>query len=455
MKERKNIVKQLLQKKKAISFLLLNLLAFFMIFICLTKTANASESHNVLDDTNTLDSETIEYIDRLNNNELSKIKGHPQLAVVVKNELPDNYDLDEYGQYLFDKYKFGTKDYDNGVLFLIVMHPHHFRMQTGYGAESVLPDAYVNELMNDRVQGLFRANDYNAGVRIMAKKAVDRMLKKQDDFRSPSAVNTHQGQVLLEQRRKQQAEQQELADLASATKTMLMIIGVGLIAVLIIAISGSAVSKKREEQEAKLQAQRLEEYKAKLMQYKNSLDPSYTQDIIDNVTRYEKLEIMSQVDGYGKDFGLELNKHLAKIKKRKEEEEREKKLLEKYDQFLNDNKYDLSAKDRRVLAEVSRDDKLRLAKQATTSAVFLAILLPLLASIRKNDEKRKEEERRLREEERRRRDDDDNSNSFFGGGFYSGGDSFGGSSDDGFGGGFDDFGGGGGFSGGGGGDASW
>lgn len=440
---------KLLQKKKAISFLLVSLLAFFTIFICLAKTVDASESHNVLDSTNTLDSETIEYIDRLNNNELSKIKGHPQLAVVVKNELPNNYDLDEYGQYLFDKYKFGTKDYDNGVLFLIIMHSHHFRMQTGYGAESVLPDAYVNELMNDRVQGLFRANNYNEGVRIMAKKAVNRMLKKQDDFRSPSAVNTHQGRVLLEQKRKQQEEQRELADLTEGMKTMLIIIGIGLIAVLIIAISCSAVSKKREEQEAKLQAQKLEEYKAKLMQYKNRLDPSYTQDIIDRVTRYEKLEIMHQVDDYGKNFALELNKHLAKIKKKKEEEKREKKLLEKYDQFLNDNKYDLSTKDRRVLAEVSRDDKLRLANEAATSAVFLAILLPLLASIRKNDEKRKEEERKRREEERRRRDDDDDSDNFFGGGF------FGGSSDDGFSGGFDDFGGGGGFSGGGGGDASW
>lgn len=448
-------MKQLLQKKKAISFLLASLLAFFTIFICLAKTANASESHNVLDNTNTLDSETIEYIDRLNNTELSKIKGHPQLAVVVKNELPNNYGLDEYGQYLFDKYKFGTKDYDNGVLFLIIMHPHHFRMQTGYGAESVLPDAYVNELMNDRVQRLFRANDYNEGMRIMAKKAVNRMLKKQDDFRSPSAVNMHQGRVLLEQRRKQQEEQRELADLAEGIKTMLMIISIGLIACLIIAISGSAVSKKREEQEAKLQAQRLEEYKAKLMQYKNSLDLSYTQDIIDRVTRYEKLEIMSQVDDHGKNFVVELSKHLAKIKKKKEEEEHEKRLLEKYNQFLNDNKYDLSTKDRRVLAEVSRDDKLRLAKQAATSAAFLAILLPLLASIRKTDEKREEEERRRREEERRRRDDDNDSNSFFGGGFYDGGNSFGGSSDDGFGGGFDDFGGGGGFSGGGGGDASW
>lgn len=455
MEERKNIVKQLLQKKKAISFLLASLLAFFTIFICLAKTASASESHNVLDNTNTLDSETIEYIDRLNNTELSKIKGHPQLAVVVKNELPNNYGLDEYGQYLFDKYKFGTKDYDNGVLFLIVMHPHHFRMQTGYGAESVLPDAYVNELMNDRVQRLFRANNYNEGVRIMAKKAVDRMLKKQDNFRSPSAVNAHQGQVLLEQKREKQEEQRELANLAKATKMMAIIIGIGLIVCLIIAILSSAITKKREEQEAKLQAQRLEEYKAKLMQYKNGFAPNYTQDIIDSVTRYEKLEIMSQVDDHGEDFAVELNKHLAKIKKKKEEEKREKKLLEKYDQFLNDNKYDLSTKDREVLDEVSRDDKLRLAKQAATSAVFLAILLPLLASIRKNDEKREEEERRLREEERRHQDDDNDSDNFFGGGFYDGGDDFDGSSDDGFSGGFDDFGGGGGFSGGGGGDASW
>lgn len=445
-------MRQLLQKKKAISFVLLSLLAFFTIFICLAKTVNASESHNVLDDTNTLDSETIAYIDRLNNTELSKIKGHPQLAVVVKNELPDNYGLDEYGQYLFDKYKFGTKDYDNGVLFLIVMHPHHFRMQTGYGAESVLPDAYVNELMNDRVQRLFRANDYNEGVRIMAKKAVNRMVKKQADFRSPSAVNTHRGQVLLEQKREKQEAQQELANLA---KAMMIPIGIGLIGVLIISIWDSVINKKREEQEAKLQAQRLEEYKAKFMQYKNGLDPNFTQDIIDSVTRYEKLEIMSQVDDHGKDFALELNKHLAKIKEKKEKEKREKKLLEKYDQFLNNNKYDLSTKDREVLDEVSRDDKLRLAKQAATSAAFLAILLPLLASIRKNDEKREEEERRRREEERGRHDDDDDSDNFFGGGFYDGGDDFDGSSDDGFSGGFDDFGGGGGFSGGGGGDASW
>ena len=189
---------------KLIAFLgSLILVLFFTGFF----TSKVQAAQNVLDQAGILNHSTVHYIDQLNDNELSKIKGHPQLVVVTKKSLDDtSFDnIDDYGQYLFDKYHFGRAGYDNGVLLLVILDPHGFRMQTGYGAESVLPDNYVHTLMNPEVKDLFRHNDYNQGIKIMADKAVNRMQTHASDFRSKSAVNTHHAAVLREEKEEAEA----------------------------------------------------------------------------------------------------------------------------------------------------------------------------------------------------------------------------------------------------------
>ena len=293
------------------------LIAFFgslILVLCFTGcfTSKVQAAQNVLDQAGILDHSTVHYIDQLNDNELSKIKGHPQLVVVTKKSLDDtSFDnIDDYGQYLFDKYHFGRAGYDNGVLLLVILDPHGFRMQTGYGAESVLPDNYVHTLMSPEVKDLFRHNDYNQGIKIMADKAVNRMQTHASDFRSKSEVNTHQAAVLREEKEEQKQEAEAIRDLGHA---IVMIFGLALLigfGYLIYCFFASRAEAKRREQEeaarkereakeaAELKKQRKENAKlAKQFdeQAKNAKLSSDDQQAMANMDTDDKAEIMKKV----------------------------------------------------------------------------------------------------------------------------------------------------------------
>ena len=113
--------------RKAIFSLLLLLGSLFF----LTSTVKA-DNKDVQDNAHVLNTKTQNYIEKINEDNLSKIKGHPQIVVITQKHL-NGEDLDQRAQDLFDKYKFGHKGYDNGILFLIITSDHKMRMQTGYG----------------------------------------------------------------------------------------------------------------------------------------------------------------------------------------------------------------------------------------------------------------------------------------------------------------------------------
>lgn len=157
----------------------------------LSTTAYA-DTQNVQDNANVLSAKTERYIDKVNNDDMAKIKGHPQIAVITEKHVSSKYDdIEDQAQALFNKYKFGRSGYDNGVLFLIATKDHKFRMQTGYGIESVLPDAYLYKLLTSDVKKDFKQNDFNAGVTTVVKRASTKITKDQKNLRSANKVEQH------------------------------------------------------------------------------------------------------------------------------------------------------------------------------------------------------------------------------------------------------------------------
>ena len=82
--------------EKVLASLILPLFAFLVVFVQPVKADN----QDVLDQANVLSESAQSKIKKINDNELSKIKGHPQIAVVTRNELAGTKadDIDEYGQ---------------------------------------------------------------------------------------------------------------------------------------------------------------------------------------------------------------------------------------------------------------------------------------------------------------------------------------------------------------------
>ena len=194
----------LLKRSKPRSLFLI-VCALFLSWILFLTPARA-DNHDVMDDAGVLDQQTERYIYDVNQNQLAKIKGHPQIAVITKKSVDGS--IEDEAQQLFNHYRFGTKGYDNGVLLLIDVGGHHVRMQTGYGIESAVPDNFVNQLMNSDVQADFRNDDYSVGTQKMVKKLANRIVAKQSDLRSKSDVNNHQAAIEAQEQQEKQARQQ-------------------------------------------------------------------------------------------------------------------------------------------------------------------------------------------------------------------------------------------------------
>ena len=157
----------------------------------LSVTVHA-DTQNVQDNANVLSAKTERYIDKVNNDDMAKIKGHPQIAIITEKHVSSKYDdIEDQAQALFNKYKFGRSGYDNGVLFLIATKDHKFRMQTGYGIESVLPDAYLYKLLTPDVKKDFKQNDFNAGVTTVVKRTSSKIVRDQKNLRSANKVEQH------------------------------------------------------------------------------------------------------------------------------------------------------------------------------------------------------------------------------------------------------------------------
>lgn len=174
-------------------------LLVFLLTMLMCVVSVQADNHDVMDQADVLDKSTERYIYDVNEVQLSKIKGHPQIAVITKRNI--NGDIEDEAQQLFNQYQFGTKGYDNGVLLLIDIEGHHVRMQTGYGIESVVPDVFVNDLVDNTVKGYFRKNNFSAGTKLMVQRLAKRIETHQGDLRSKSDVNNHR--LLVEEQEKQ------------------------------------------------------------------------------------------------------------------------------------------------------------------------------------------------------------------------------------------------------------
>lgn len=202
----------------------------------------SANNHDVQDDAGIINQATQDYIKQVNDDQMSKIKGHPQIAVMTTQSLADlpmtydfvdTSDLDEAAQEIFNHYRFGTKGYDNGVLLLVSVDDHKVRMQTGYGVESVLPDNYVNTIFSNPEKADFRRGDYSAGIKSMVQKTANRLTDQAGNIRTKSDVNQHQAAI----DRQKQIEKQQDQQFFDALKN----IGIAILVIAACALTGGVI----------------------------------------------------------------------------------------------------------------------------------------------------------------------------------------------------------------------
>lgn len=168
--------------QKIILGLILTVLAILSLILS-SKTTYASTY--VMDRAGVLNQQTVEEITQINENDLSKVTGHPEIAVITVKTTGDEA-IEDYAQEQAQKYHIGRKGWNNGVLFVIATKDRKVRMQTGYGIEDVLPDDYINRLISGKTKEELHQNDWNAGVLSIVKQTSQRLQQKSDTLLSPS-----------------------------------------------------------------------------------------------------------------------------------------------------------------------------------------------------------------------------------------------------------------------------
>ncbi len=94
--------------------------------------------------------------------ELDHSQANAQLAIVTVRNL-DGDDASDFANQLEDKWKMGKKGSDRGVLVLLAVDDHKYRIDVAYGLEGILNDAKVGDIGRSMVPYL-RARDYDNAV---------------------------------------------------------------------------------------------------------------------------------------------------------------------------------------------------------------------------------------------------------------------------------------------------
>jgi len=115
----------------------------------------------VSDFAHVLSAETIAQLDSICS-QLDPSAANSQFAIVTIHNL-DGDDAANYANDLEDKWKMGKKGSDKGVLVLLAVDDHKYRIDVGYGLEGILNDAKVGDIGRSMVPYL-RARDYDSAV---------------------------------------------------------------------------------------------------------------------------------------------------------------------------------------------------------------------------------------------------------------------------------------------------
>ena len=87
-----------------------------------------------------------------------------QFFIVLLNRLPEGEQLDDFTTRLYEKWRPGLADKDNGLMILVALQERKIRIEVGYGLEDVITDAQAGAVIRDNIAPFFKKRDYYGGL---------------------------------------------------------------------------------------------------------------------------------------------------------------------------------------------------------------------------------------------------------------------------------------------------
>jgi uncharacterized protein len=116
-----------------------------------------------------------------------------QVAVAIFRAL-EGENLEDFTARLFQTWRLGQKDLDNGVLLVVFVDDRRTRIEVGYGLEGSLTDAIASSILSQEVAPRFRAGRFADGIEA-GVDAIDRAIA--GTYRRPAAPQEIDKRALL------------------------------------------------------------------------------------------------------------------------------------------------------------------------------------------------------------------------------------------------------------------
>ena len=85
-------------------------------------------------------------------------------VVVLMLPTTQSEDITDYATRVFDQWKIGRKNVDDGVLVVVAKDDHRAMIETGYGLEGAIPDAAASRIIREYMSPKFRVGDFYGGL---------------------------------------------------------------------------------------------------------------------------------------------------------------------------------------------------------------------------------------------------------------------------------------------------
>ncbi len=178
--------------------LCLSIFIFPLISHALTPQEVPNPQHNyngwVSDMANILSEKTKQQLNR----EISELeaKNGTEIAIVTVTTTQPSPTPKQFTTELFNHWGIGKKGVDNGILFLVSIQDRRVEIETGYGIESILPDAKVGNIINQKITPEFKKGNFDKGI-LDGTKALIQAVNLADEFDSSYLADYNNNNLLI------------------------------------------------------------------------------------------------------------------------------------------------------------------------------------------------------------------------------------------------------------------
>ena len=86
-----------------------------------------------------------------------------QIVILTISSL-EGESIEDFANKVFNEWKIGQKDKNNGILIVVVPNERRMRIEVGYGLEGELPDLLAGRIIQEVMAPRFREENFNGGI---------------------------------------------------------------------------------------------------------------------------------------------------------------------------------------------------------------------------------------------------------------------------------------------------